>query len=277
LIAKQIIHADLLNLLNFNKYNKTLNNLELKKVRIISAFDFVDLALAKSGALALTKALKYGLFFCSSEKRDDNDSSIEDYDSSIDDNDSSIEDSSIFEPDLTDLYPELPNDEAILNKIRQFIDGTKTKLDINTALDPTSSNNAYFVFIEQARKAAIYLLTLNPNIEVQIHHILPIHAGGTNESSNLVKLTFNDHLVAHYIRWLVYKNNNDRIAYQCMLGQVDEETRRLRASKGGTIGGPIAQSIFRKTGRGWFDIKGQSERGKKGAEVNRRNGCLGSK
>ena len=33
----------------------------------------------------------------------------------------------------------------------------------------------------------------------EIHHILPKALGGTNDPSNLVKLTYFEHLVAHYL------------------------------------------------------------------------------
>jgi hypothetical protein len=222
LIAKQD-DADSFNLLK--KCNKTLNNIELKELRI-----------------------------------------MDDSESPTDENESSI-----FKPDLTDLFPDLPADEAI-NKMGQFIDVTKTNIDKNTALDPQSPNNVYYIFIEQARRAALFLKNINPNIYLEKHHILPLHAGGTDEPSNLVRLTFSDHLIAHYIRWIVYREPGDRIAYQMMLGQPDEETRRLRASLGGHRGGRVTQARFRASNRGRFNSEAQRNRGRAGAEVNRQQG-----
>lgn len=40
------------------------------------------------------------------------------------------------------------------------------------------------------------------------HHILPRSMGGTNDKSNLVKLTAKEHYVAHMLLWKIYKNGS---------------------------------------------------------------------
>lgn len=87
----------------------------------------------------------------------------------------------------------------------------------------------------------------------------------------MVVLTYNDHVIAHYIRWRVYGKQQDKIAYSVMAGQ-SVDIRKERASLGGSIGGPIVQQQHKERGVGWFDSKGQSERGQRGAAVNRAQG-----
>lgn len=44
------------------------------------------------------------------------------------------------------------------------------------------------------------------------HHILPKHAGGTDDQSNLIFLTPTEHLIAHWVRWEVFGDINDQSA-----------------------------------------------------------------
>lgn len=125
----------------------------------------------------------------------------------------------------------------------------------------------YLTFIDQAVKRAKYLLEEDPTFYTEKHHVLPRHANGSDDLSNLVKLTYDDHAIAHYIRWFVYKNENDKIAYQVMMGQ-DLDLRRERARLGGLAGGPKAQAQHKEQNTGWFNSDGQRARGKKGAAVN---------
>ena len=52
------------------------------------------------------------------------------------------------------------------------------------------------------------------------HHILPRHAGGTDESFNLVSLLHKDHTLAHYIRYRWKKEFGDSCAYKMMNGNI---------------------------------------------------------
>lgn len=131
-------------------------------------------------------------------------------------------------------------------------------------------NNPYLKFIEEARVRAEACLKQNPAFFTEIHHIIPRHEGGSDNPTNLVRLIYNDHTIAHYIRWIQYGNENDKIAYQVMSGQ-SVDLRKERARLGGLAGGPVAQQKHKKRGVGWFDPQGQSNRGKKGAAVNRQN------
>nr|ALO21403.1 putative HNH homing endonuclease [Golenkinia longispicula] len=115
-----------------------------------------------------------------------------------------------------------------------------------------SDGNIYLAFIEEAKKKAECLLSKNPKLYLEIHHILPRHAGGEDSQENLVKLTFEDHILAHYIRWVFLKNPKDRYAYRMMSTQ-NGDVRRERAVLGGKIGGPRTQQILKENNKGWYN------------------------
>lgn len=64
-----------------------------------------------------------------------------------------------------------------------------------------------------------------------IHHIVPRHMGGTDESSNLIKLTVKDHAEAHRKLWEEYGNEYDLIAWKCLSGQIDSMEATVLATK----------------------------------------------
>lgn len=107
-----------------------------------------------------------------------------------------------------------------------------------------------------------------------MHHIIPRFAGGSDSESNLVRLLYNDHVIAHYVRWIVERNPRDRTAYNLMSTQ-NPDVRTERARLGGQIGGPITQQRNRERGAGRFSSSEQSSRGRRGAAVNREQGTGG--
>ena len=55
------------------------------------------------------------------------------------------------------------------------------------------------------------------------HHILPKHAGGTDDPNNLVRLTTKDHAKAHKILYETYGREEDRIAWLGLSGSIGKE------------------------------------------------------
>lgn len=45
------------------------------------------------------------------------------------------------------------------------------------------------------------------------HHILPLHAGGTNSPENIVRVSIEDHALAHFYRYLALGQKQDKLAY----------------------------------------------------------------
>ena len=139
---------------------------------------------------------------------------------------------------------------------------------------------------------------------VEKHRIIPGHSGGKYEDKNVVLVSFSDHCLAHFYRYLAYGNSIDLYAYHKMVGDT-VEARISRSKAGGESARNIKVGCFKdckcreetliKPGRsayynkeiqssngkkrkqqlieeGFFSSEKQKMRGKKGVEVNRKNG-----
>jgi hypothetical protein len=95
---------------------------------------------------------------------------------------------------------------------------------------------------------------IRKNLELQIHHILPKHAGGNDEKTNLVICTIYDHIEAHKIRFKTYNTFYDKAAY-LFLSSNDKKGRQA-----------ISQAIVEKNrnnGTGFFNRDTQIELAKR--------------
>lgn len=64
------------------------------------------------------------------------------------------------------------------------------------------------------------------------HHIIPKHAGGTDDPANLVKLTIPEHAEAHRVLWEIHGRIGDKLAWLLLSGQTTEgETLRRTLAK----------------------------------------------
>ena len=54
------------------------------------------------------------------------------------------------------------------------------------------------------------------------HHIIPRHMGGSDELSNLVELTVEEHADAHRLLYEQYGKLQDKIAWLMLSGKTDE-------------------------------------------------------
>lgn len=59
----------------------------------------------------------------------------------------------------------------------------------------------------------------NPNSH--IHHIIPIHMGGTNDPENLIELTIEQHAEAHRLLYKKYGYVEDLVAWNCLSGKTE--------------------------------------------------------
>jgi hypothetical protein len=55
------------------------------------------------------------------------------------------------------------------------------------------------------------------------HHIIPKHAGGSNDPSNIIELTVEEHALAHKELWEKYGRWQDKVAWICLSKQVSKE------------------------------------------------------
>lgn len=85
------------------------------------------------------------------------------------------------------------------------------------------------------------------------HHIIPKHAGGTDDPSNIVVLTIEEHAEAHRKLFEEYGRWQDRIAWKFLSGQINsaEATRQKRietnkARKGKVIVSEITRQKLRE-------------------------------
>lgn len=70
------------------------------------------------------------------------------------------------------------------------------------------------------------------------HHIIPRHAGGTDDPNNLFELSVTQHALAHRNRWVMTWDVRDRIAWMTLSGQIDNEEARILAVKKALTGVP---------------------------------------
>jgi hypothetical protein len=55
------------------------------------------------------------------------------------------------------------------------------------------------------------------------HHIIPKHAGGSNDSSNIVELSVADHAEAHRILFETFRRTEDLLAWKGLAGIIGKE------------------------------------------------------
>lgn len=76
-----------------------------------------------------------------------------------------------------------------------------------------------------------------------VHHVVPKHMGGTDDPSNLVKLTIEEHAKAHKKLWEEHGDEYDRIAWLGLAGMIDkQEAIRLTQIENGIRWGKIRPS-----------------------------------
>jgi hypothetical protein len=68
----------------------------------------------------------------------------------------------------------------------------------------------------------------------EIHHIIPLYEGGTNDISNLIAVSIDEHRKLHYERYL--KNNDIRDLMASKIGISSEELKKEKCKLGGKKG-----------------------------------------
>jgi hypothetical protein len=71
---------------------------------------------------------------------------------------------------------------------------------------------------------------MSKSIYTHIHHIIPRHAGGTDDEWNKVRLTTEEHALAHKKLFFIYGRWQDEIAYQGLYGMIGKEEATRRAN-----------------------------------------------
>lgn len=63
----------------------------------------------------------------------------------------------------------------------------------------------------------------NENIYTESHHIVPRHAGGTDDDDNLVNLLPEEHYFAHLLRWKAYNSRKDFLAVRFIVNGIENK------------------------------------------------------
>ena len=74
---------------------------------------------------------------------------------------------------------------------------------------------------------------MSKRIYTHKHHIIPRHAGGSNDPSNLKELTTEEHALAHKKLFFIYGRWQDELAYLALEGQIGKEEATKTAREKG--------------------------------------------
>lgn len=123
------------------------------------------------------------------------------------------------------------------------------------------------------------------------HHIIPRHMGGTDDPSNIVEMTIEEHALAHKTLYEEFGKKEDYLAWKGLEGSIEiEEIISLRCSIGGKKGvetlrkmkkcaffnedlrysiGEKGRIVAKEKGVGFYDSDLQSVLGKRGGPKNK--------
>ena len=87
--------------------------------------------------------------------------------------------------------------------------------------------NIYEQFIEYCR--SVEEEEIQSGIYMERHHVVPKHCGGSDEDSNIIRVSRKNHILAHFYRWIAYDSKPDRVAYYFMVGDPTGEAKREAA------------------------------------------------
>ena len=84
------------------------------------------------------------------------------------------------------------------------------------------------------------------NILLHKHHIIPRHIGGSNDPSNLVELTVEDHAIAHKVLYGFYSRWQDKLAWETLSGRITKEQAIREVGSKAHLGIPHSAEIRAK-------------------------------
>ena len=87
---------------------------------------------------------------------------------------------------------------------------------------------------------------INNNMKTHKHHIIPRHVGGTDDPSNLIELSIEEHAEAHRILYEVHGRWQDRVAWLSLSGIMKDEERIYEILKNSNPGGYKPQKKLNK-------------------------------
>ena len=111
-----------------------------------------------------------------------------------------------------------------------------------------------------------YLQQRQPKIDDKLykHRILPGHERGKYTPNNTLLVSYREHYLTHFYRYLSYRNTKDELAYRLMVNQ-DANVHLLKSSLGGKIGGKKRAVNNKRAKTLFYSQKWQKQYGFKGA------------
>lgn len=89
----------------------------------------------------------------------------------------------------------------------------------------------YYAFVENFKNQMF-----KEGAYTEVHHILPRYAGGTDDSNNLVRLTYRQHVFLHKLWWKATGDVQAESAY-LLMANIPEDKKIFLCSQAGKIGG----------------------------------------
>jgi hypothetical protein len=111
----------------------------------------------------------------------------------------------------------------------------------------------YEQFIDYLKEEEKNLDLTNKNLVLEKHHIVPLHAGGRKDDP-VVLCTQKNHTLAHYYRYLVYRQKGDLVAFKMRWNQKLGSSERAL----------LSVEVNRKLKNKFWNSEWQSQQGKKG-------------
>jgi hypothetical protein len=85
------------------------------------------------------------------------------------------------------------------------------------------------------------------------HHIIPKHAGGTDDPSNIIELTIEEHAEAHRLLFEEFGRHQDWLAWQGLAGLITkEEIVKEHLSTAGKKGGSAGKGVTGNRAKGGY-------------------------
>lgn len=78
------------------------------------------------------------------------------------------------------------------------------------------------------------------------HHIIPKHMGGSNDPSNLVELTVEEHAEAHRVLWETHGKWQDFLAWKALSGQITSDDLRRELARLSRLGRQLTEDTKNK-------------------------------
>jgi hypothetical protein len=105
-----------------------------------------------------------------------------------------------------------------------------------------------------------------PNERAHKHHIVPRYMGGSDTPENLVEVTVTQHAMFHFCNYQLWGNEEDRIAWRALSGQITPDEIALEAI---VLGGRKGGNKIKETKTGIFrrSPEQMSEDSKKGGKI----------